>query len=238
MRGPARTSVRVALVSLSPVAVAAALVPVRTSTDNVNLALAMAIGVLGAGAWCGLPGGLVAAAVATPSFDLFLTRPYGSFRISAIDDVVATVLLAVVGCSAALLGDRIRRAAGTTRSLERLQRISELGTGAGSRSRLVRVACEELTALLDLKACRYCPGPAPADAVHFDHAAVRVPAVPLCHASTPVTIPVRHGGREVGHFVLVFPRSTVGLDVPGPTRRAASAVADLVGATHTEQGSS
>jgi K+-sensing histidine kinase KdpD len=223
----------IVVATVAPVAVAAALVPLRDRTVNVNLALVLVLVVLAAGALAGRLGGLLAAASAALSYDVLLTRPYGSLRINESQDVVTTVLLATVGMTAAILVERVRRhaarAASTQRALDRLERVTELISGADTRQRQLRLACEELTTLLDLKACRYQRGPSAPTDVHLEHGTVRVPGAPSFASLGRVVLPVRHGGREVGHFVLVFPRTSMGLDVPAQTRRAAAVVADAVG---------
>jgi hypothetical protein len=221
-----------------PVVVACLLLPLRGHTVNVNLALVLVLAVLAGGAIAGRLGGVLAAVTAALSFDILLTRPYGSLRIDGGDDVVTTILLAAVGVTSAILVERVRRhaaqAATTASSLQRLERVTELNSGSQSRERLVRLACDELTSMLDLKACRYAPGPPPVDSIRFEHGFVRVPAMGEPGPAGQAVLPVRHKAREVGHFVLVFPNATPGLGVPESTRRTAVAVADAVGAGYLD----
>jgi hypothetical protein len=83
--------------------------------------------------------------------------------------------------------------------------------------------------MLDLKACRFVPEPAPEGLPTFTHGAIRVPGAGGGAAAGVVTLPVRAHGRDLGHFVLVFPAPTVGVGIPTDTRHAALALADQLG---------
>lgn len=93
--------------------------------------------------------------------------------------------------------------------------------------RLIEQSAEELTALLDLEVCRYVPQPPPEEMPVFTHAAIRVPSAIDDHApKSVVALPVRAHGRDLGHFLLVFPTESFGLRVTGDTKHAAVALAD------------
>ena len=108
IRRPRRT-LRIAVGVMAPAVATLALVPLRTDVVNVNLALVLVLGVLAVGAGAGRVAGLVAAGVAALSYDALPTRPYGSLRIHEGEDVLTTALLGVVGVTAALLTEHMRR---------------------------------------------------------------------------------------------------------------------------------
>ena len=169
-----------ALGLLGPFVAAATLVPFRDRLAGVDPALVLVQVVLAAGAVGGRLAGLLGAASATVAFDVFLTRPYGSLRIDEARDIATTALLAAVGLAGALLVERVRqhasRAALLAASLQRLERFVELIGGSETAHRQIDLACQELTALLDLKACRYEPGPCAPDDVRLGHGPCGYPA--------------------------------------------------------------
>ncbi|MGH9217453.1 MAG: DUF4118 domain-containing protein, partial [Acidimicrobiales bacterium] len=177
--GRRRWPVRVGVALLAPALVAAALVPLRAHVLNTNLALVLVVAVLGAAVAGGRVAGVVGALSAALSYDLFLTVPYGSFKIERGDDIETTVLLALIGLIAGELVERARRseaaAIARRRDLERIRRRAELAAGGERPGRLIEQSAEELTELLDLKVCRYVPEPPPESLPVFTHDAIRVP---------------------------------------------------------------
>jgi hypothetical protein len=218
---------------LAPIGVVVALIPVRAHVLNANLALLLVLVILGAAVVGGRAIGMVAALSSALAYDFFLTRPYGSFTIDKRDDVQTTVLLAIIGLIAGELVERARRsqAAATARrrDLDRVQRRAELAAGGEQPGRLITLSAEELTELLDLKACRYVPTPVPDGLPIFTHGAIRVPSDGGDTTRSMVGLPVRAHGRDLGHFVLVFPTPTVGVAISSDTRHAAVALADQLG---------
>jgi two-component system sensor histidine kinase KdpD len=89
------------------VAVTAVLYPLRDRLDSGTCALALLAPVLVA-ALGGLRASLAAAVVGSVVFNVLFTRPYGSFRISASEDVSAFVAYGVVAAAFALVVDRVR----------------------------------------------------------------------------------------------------------------------------------
>jgi Domain of unknown function (DUF4118) len=223
---PARLLAAVAI----PIAAVVVLIPLRSGVSAANLALVLVLVVLGIAVMGGRSAGLVAGVVTALSFDYFLTAPYGSFSIHRRDDVVTTVLLAVVGVLGGELVERARRSTADARArraeLDRFHRRAELAAGGERPSRLIARTGEELTSLLALNDISYERGPAPADMAVLTHWGATVPA-----RAGPETVafPVRAHGRDLGHFRLVFARPTAGMAVSADTRHAAVAMADQLG---------
>jgi K+-sensing histidine kinase KdpD len=219
--------------ALVPFGAAAALVPLRAHLLNANLALILVLVVLGAAVVGGVGAAIVAAVSAAVGYDLFLTVPYGSLKIEDPDDIETTVLLAAIGLVAGWLVDRARRseAAAVARRAEvaRAQRRAELAAGGERPGRLIARSAEELTEILDLKACRYVPGPAPDSMAVLTHGSIRVPGVAGDGPPGAVALPVRAHGRDIGHFVLVFPVPSYGVAAPVDARHEAVALADQLG---------
>jgi K+-sensing histidine kinase KdpD len=225
---------RVAVALLAPAGVALALVPLRAHVLNTNLALVLVLVVLGAAVAGGRTAGVTSALSAALSYDLFLTVPYGSFTIERGDDLETTVLLALIGLIAGELVDRARRneAAAITRrrELDQIRRRAELAAGGERPGHLIEMSAEELTEILDLKACRYVPTPAPETLPVFTHTAIVVPSVMNDDAPHgAVALPVRAHGRDLGHFLLVFPTPSFGIGIPTDAKHAAVALADQLG---------
>jgi K+-sensing histidine kinase KdpD len=232
--GHRRWPVRVGVALLAPAVVAGALVPLRSHVLNTNLALVLVVAVLGAAVAGGRIAGVVGALSAALSYDLFLTVPYGSFKIEHGDDVETTVLLAVIGLIAGELVERARRseaaAIARRRDLERIHRRAELAAGGERPGRLIEQSAEELTELLDLKVCRYVPEPPPETLPVFTHDAIRVPS-DIDHdvPRSAVALPVRAHGQDFGHFLLIFPTESFGLGASVDVKHAAVALADQLG---------
>lgn len=227
-------ALQIGLALLVPPLAALALVPVRPHVLNANLALVLVLVVLGAAVAGGRVPGVVAAVSAALAYDFVLTAPYGSFTIERGDDLETVVLLGLIGLIAGELVDRARRseavAIGRRRELARVRRRAELAAGGEPPGRLIEQSAEELTALLDLKACRYVPTSPPEEVPVFTHGAIRVPSAIDGNApKSAVALPVRAHGQDLGHFLLVFPTESFGLRVSGDTRHAAVALADQLG---------
>jgi K+-sensing histidine kinase KdpD len=222
-----------ALAAVAPVLVVAALVPLRRHVENTNLALGLVVVVLLAAVAGGRAGGVVAALTAAVAFDFFLTRPYYSFRITTSDDLQTTALLAVIGVISGEVVERARRhgarAAHARAELDAVYQRAELAAGTEEPGRLTALAAQELTRLLDLKSCRYVPGPMQQALPELRHDSIRVPANVDPSARGLVALPVRAHGRLQGHLVLVFPTDTVGTSLTSDQRHAAVALADQVG---------
>jgi K+-sensing histidine kinase KdpD len=230
-----RRSTLVILLALAcPWAVVAAIIPLRGHLENTNAALGLVVIVLAGAVLGGRRTAFVAAVSAAVAFDVFLTRPFYSLRITSSDDVQTTVLLVVIGVIAGELVERVRRnerkAAASQAELRAVYERAQLAAGAESSGQLIGLAVQELTRLLDLKSCRYVPGPLPQSLPGLRHDAVRVPAKIDPATQSLVALPVRAHGVLQGNFVLAFPFDTVGVALSPEQRRAAVALADHVGA--------
>ena len=227
-------TIRIVLAAACPLVVVAGIVPIREHVDNTNIALVLVAVVLLMAVAGGRTAAIAASISSAASFDFFLTRPYNSFRITDSADVQTAALLVLIGLIGGELVERIRRstarAASTETELATVLRQVELASGAESAGQLVTLAVHELTALLDLKSCRYVRGAAPLSMPELRHDSIRVPADvdPVAHGL--VAIAVRANGRLQGHFVLAFPYDTVGVSLTVEQRHAAVALADAVGA--------
>jgi Domain of unknown function (DUF4118) len=232
--GRRRLLARVCVALLSPVAVVVALVPLRAHVLNTNLALVVVLVVLGAAVVGGRTAGLLGALSAALSYDFVLTVPYGSFTIERGDDIETTVLLALIGLIAGELVERARRSEAAAivrrRELDRVQRRAELAAGGERPGRLIALSAAELTELLDLKACRFVPTPPPEDLPIFTHDAISVPGFESVNAPPgAAALPVRAHGRDLGHFLLVFPTPSFGIGTSIDAKHAAVALADQLG---------
>jgi hypothetical protein len=230
-----RSLARVAVGSLAPVVAAAVLLPLRAHVLNTNLALILVVVVLGAAVAGGRPAGVVGALTGALSYDLFFTEPYGSLKIARADDIETVVVLGVIGLIAGELVERARRseaaAIARRRELDRVQRRVELAAGGESRGRLISRSAEELTEILDLKACRFVPSAPPEGMPVFTHGAIRVPGGGAGEDVPPgaAALPVRAHGRDLGHFVMVFPTPSFGIRASSDAKHAAVALADQLG---------
>jgi Domain of unknown function (DUF4118) len=224
---------RIAAAVLAPVVAAIALVPLRAHVLNTNLALVLVLVVLGAAVAGGRPAGVTSALAAALCYDFFFTVPYGSLKVERGDDIESIVLLALIGLVAGELVEWARRneraALVRGRELDQVRRRAELAAGGERPSRLIEVSAKELTDLLGLKACRFVRAPVPDDLPVFTHTAIVVPGNGGADAPHGVALPVRAHGRDLGHFVLVFPTRSVGVGVPADVKHSAVALADQLG---------
>jgi K+-sensing histidine kinase KdpD len=217
----------------APVLAVAALVPLRDHVRNTNLALGLVLVVLAAAAIGGRLVGVVVGVAVAVAFDFFLTQPFESFTIDRADDVQTTILLAAVGLIGGELVERARRSQAEAheqrREVEQFQRRAELAAWGERPGRLISRTEEELTELLGLVDATYRAGPAPRELSMLTHNGVRVPGGHVTVGDDVVALPVRAHGRDLGHFVLVFPRPTVGMSVSAQRRHSAVATADQLG---------
>ena len=144
---------------IGPIVVAAALVPLRDEIDNANLALAMVVVVVVAAAVGGRGAGLLAAVIATISYDFFLTRPYLSLTIDSADDVETTIFLLAIGLLVGEIVVRSRRthwhATRGASEIARLHRVAELAASGAPLEELEASVVTELVGLLDLRDCSF-----------------------------------------------------------------------------------
>ncbi|MFF2023892.1 DUF4118 domain-containing protein [Streptomyces sp. NPDC058171] len=150
---------RLALVAAAalPLLTAAALVPLRTRTTGAVLALALAVAVVAVAALGNRLAAVLAALCATVWFDLLLTRPYGTLRIVDTGDLLAALLLLVIGVGVAWIATRARRLKAVTVT-DGAQLTALHGTAASGRrspDAVTETARRQLVAVLGLRGCRF-----------------------------------------------------------------------------------
>lgn len=209
-----------------------------TGLANTTAAIALVLPVVAA-ATTGLRWAGVAAAVgAAAAFDFFLTAPFHDLRISDPADLETGALLLIVGLAVSEIAVRSRRhQARLSREQGYLDGL--LGTagavaaGSATPEQLIEVVREQLVDLLGLDACRFDPATsyglphlgADGGLVRRDRV-VDIGRLGL-PTDTAIALPVRAGGRVLGHFVL-----TSSTQVRRPSReqlRVAVMLADQVG---------
>jgi hypothetical protein len=224
---------RIVVAVLVSIGAVIALVPLRSNVSAANLALVLVLVVMGVAVLGGRSAGVAAGVVTALAFDFFLTVPYGSFSIHRSDDVLTTVLLAMVGLVGGELVERARRSAADARGrqeqLEGFRRRAELAAGGERPARVIACTGEELAAMLGLDDVAYERGPAPPAMAVLTHWGATVPGRAGPGGPETVALPVRAHGRDLGHFRLVFPRPSAGMAVAADTRHAAVAMADQLG---------
>lgn len=214
----------------------AVLVPTREVVDNSVVALALACLVVAAGSIGGRMSAVVTAAYATLGFDFFHTMPYGHLKVRNLDDVLAMVLLVVLGVLAGGIADRLR-ALRARRSgmgeVRRLIRVTERASLGDSAEELTQQVAAELMETLQLRSCWYEPSPyvgALPEIESDGRLSSRVYRWARDGFELPpdgVAIPFRVAGRLEGRFVLgPSPGTAVSVD----RRLLANAIVDQLGA--------
>ncbi len=148
------------------VGVAGLLVPVRDAIGATNVALVLAIVVAGAAMLGGGVAGVITSLAASLSFDYFHTEPYFDLRIDKRDDVVAAILLLLLGGAVGVFaslrnGVRVNaqvQARGAAH-LEDVAAVVAAGADLDEAWPVIRLA---LLDQLELRSCRFEPVP-------FDH---------------------------------------------------------------------
>ena len=155
MREIGRNRILAAAAIGTPVIVAAVLIPARSQLNAGNNALILVVAVVAVAVSGSRLAAAVAALAAALSFDLFLTRPYYSLRITHRDDIITDVLLLVV---ALVVGDvaargRAHRARSHKRGDEvaSLHGLTELVAEGEGPDFVAMVAAGELNELLHLR---------------------------------------------------------------------------------------
>lgn len=211
----------------------AALVAVRGEVSQTVVALALGVTVAVAGQLLGRAGGVAAAVGAGVMFDFAHTRPYLSLKIADGTDVLATVLLVVlgllVGGLAARLGDARERAA-------------DGATDAASLARVLRVAGRSIPEDVELSVRAEMLSLLPLQDCWFSDGAVRLPELGP-DGSLPgnvfrmrpggfelpldgFVVPVEAHGERLGSMVCV---PIAGVGVGADRCRSASALGRVLG---------
>jgi hypothetical protein len=228
----------------APVAVAAALIPWRTSLNTADDALVLVVIIVAVSGTGHRAAAALAALCSALAFDVFLTRPYGSLRITRRSDLITEILLVVVGVAVGQLAARGRshRMAATSsrRRVAQLHGVTELMARGTDAEVVIDAAAAELCDVLSLRACHFVRGPlagagarvTPAGQVAVGHETWATDDLGL--PTRTVDLPVRSGGWLVGHFLLT---PTPGRPVTSEQLVVAVAIAGQVGAAlAAEQG--
>lgn len=220
-----------------PVGLAAVLVPFRNTFASPAAALLLVAVIVGVAAVGDRPAGYVATVVATLSFDFFLTQPYERLEITHRADLETAVCLFLVGVvvtEIVMRSKRFHRAAQEESEFVGLiHGVSELVTSGASQAEVVTIVCDELVALLHLKACSYETGNAARPRMRIEHngdvlLGGRIwGAHELGLPGAEVELPVQDRGLVIGRFVLV---PTPAFPVSHQRRVVAVALSDQVGA--------
>ena len=156
---PQRDRTAVAAGLAVPLLLALLLVPFRTDVPGTTSALVLVVAVVAVSALGSRAAGVLAALSAAASFDFFLTRPFGTFDITAPADVATALLLLTVGLIVSQLAARARRLEIITVTdagyLARLHATADVVRSARSADTVVDHVRGELTDLLGLRACRF-----------------------------------------------------------------------------------
>jgi hypothetical protein len=221
----------------APPAAAAVLVPFRSDITNTALALVMVAVVVVVVSPGHRGAALVAGISAGVWFDFFLTRPYESFAINRSADIQTTVLLFVVAVGVGELAARDRRhrmdSTSGSEGLGAVESVSELVAGGSAAQPVINAVRDALVPLLHLESCHFDPSRAAVTVPFIERPGYVSYSVYRWDASdqglppSPVTLPVRSGGRLLGRFMLEGPMVAVPVD----DQRLVTAVvlADLAG---------
>jgi K+-sensing histidine kinase KdpD len=156
-----RLGVACALAIALPAILAVAAVPLRDD-HGPTVAVVLVVPVVAVALLGGTGPAVLAALSAGLAYDLLLTQPYNRLVIHDPDDVVATIVLVLVGLTVGVASGRLSRskARATTRQAELRHLVRFLDTVRDDvgPDELSRAACEHITALLGLQTCQWSPG--------------------------------------------------------------------------------
>ncbi len=223
--------------ALGPIVVASLLVIVRDHLARSNSALVFVVVVVVAAALGGRWTGIAAAVVSAISYDFFLTRPYGSLKIDQGEDIVATVLLLVVGL---IVGEIVvwahrghRQSQRGSDEIARLHRVAEQVAAGNSANQVLASVCAELSELLSLRDCRFERHPFSVPLPRLErNGSINTPRRRFVRGEFTlpeegVEIPVLGHGRQLGRLVLE-PDPDAGVSIE--ERMVAIALSDQLGA--------
>ncbi len=240
MRGTPSTPARIAG-GVLPILLASILVSVRGALDGADLVLLLVLVVVAVAASGDRIAAVIAAAVAAASYDFFLTRPYGSLRITSSSDITTTIILLFIGLSVgqiAILGrERHQEAKRAVEELDRLELVAARIASDASILPLVELVEHQITDAMSLASCHFglqrpdlpelLPDGRVAVTTHVfaDH--------DFALPSEGVALGVVGNGAIVGWLRLI-PGRTVGVSIE--TRRVAVALAQQLGAALARPG--
>ncbi len=189
------------------------LTPLRDGLGTTNVALVLAIVVVGAAIFGGRVAGGVTSIAAALSFDFFHTEPYYTLRIANHEDIIAALLLLVMGVAVGQVAmmrsgsrDEVKVYAKGAAHLEDVAAAVAAGADLDEVWPVVRGA---LVDQLDLAGARFEPvpyhdqftslgrdGEITATTLHYEQGGFALPA-------EGAVVPVVASGRQLGRLVLV-----------------------------------
>jgi K+-sensing histidine kinase KdpD len=234
-----------ALGAIVAVAVGGLLAPARDWLGATNVALCLAVVVVGAAIFGGRLAGGVTSIAAAVSFDFFHTKPYYDLRIDKREDIIAAVLLLVMGVAVGQLamaryGSR-RDARVTARGAAYLEDVTAVVSAGADLDEVWPVVRQALMQQLDLDACRFEPSPTDQPMTTLERGGqissrdlTSVHRGGFALPAEGVAVPVVNEGRPLGRLVLV-PRP--GSGTTRSQRHVAVALADqlAIAAARTSQ---
>lgn len=228
------SSIAAGLGAIAAIAAAGALVGARDFLGATNIALVLALVVVGAAMMGGRGAGAATSVAAALAFDFFHTRPYYDLRIDKREDVIAAVLLLIIGVVVGELASRQhlsrRGATKQQHGVLELERLSALVAAGADLDAVWPIVREGLAEQLDLAECRYEPDvdgrPFPVlDPIgRLEGHQFTWVGNGFALPADGVQVPMSDGVRSVGRLVLV-PRP--GTSTSRAQRRLAVAIGDI-----------
>ena len=234
-----RLALAYVLALVLPWLVAGALIPLRADHGR-TMAIVLVVPVIVTALFGATGPAVVSAISAGVAYDVLLTRPYYRLVIRDSDDVVAAVVLVVVGLTVGVLSSRVvhlaARSAARESELEQLVGFANAVAASTPDEELEREACVRIAAVLGLRECIWAPGYRGRDrpvlmpdgtimgyqsALNPDRA--KLPAETELVAAT--------GSHELGRFVLTAGDSVTSYEERLTAATIASLYAAAVGAT-------
>lgn len=229
--GTVRTLVAVAIATMAPIALGAALIPLREQLSQ-SISLLMVLPVLLIALLGGRRLGTIAALSAAITFDVLHTQPYFRPTIDDPDDIVETVVLLAIGITAGYLAESAQTAFVAARVRRRelaamTNFLEHIGTPITGEE-LVEHASTSILSLLEARECLWRPDykgtASPVLRPDGTLNSLRVGDWDQGGGALPGTIeiPVGHPPAEFGRFIVQTDRRA---DVSLEERRAASTIA-------------
>ena len=220
-----------------PILTAIVLIPGRGHLDTADDALFLVVAIVAVASTGRRLAAAVAALCSALSFDFFLTRPYGSFRITRQADLITEGLLLVVGLAVGELAARGRNhrdaAIEGRYEMELLHSVTKLVASGEEPRAVIGTALGALQRLLFLRDCYFTrrdPGRIAARVTPSGQLTLGGESWSTEDLGLPtrrIDLPVRGNGWLLGHFLLT---PTPGRSVSHQRLRVAVAIADQVGA--------
>jgi K+-sensing histidine kinase KdpD len=158
MKGNESAPARVAA-GILPIALGCLLVSLRDVLDSADLVLILVLAVVVIAMAGDRIAATIAAISAAVSFDFFLTKPYGSLRITSASDITTTLILLVIGLAVgqiAIVGrQRRQEAVRAQEELERLELVAARIAGDASILPLIDLVEHKVADTLSLASCRF-----------------------------------------------------------------------------------